>query len=83
MPPRLPAAHPRHEAPSGRPAAQPTSGRTPDVPLIVLTAWTTSPSTHERSMLEEGAALHDFLAEGMPTLLTEWHARRDNLPRDP
>jgi hypothetical protein len=29
------------------------------------------------SKLEEGAAFYDFLAEGMPALLTEWHARRD------
>lgn len=29
-----------------------------------------------RAMIEEGAALYDFLAERMPQLLTEWHARR-------
>ena len=34
-----------------------------------------------RSMLEEGAAFYDFLAERMPALLAEWHARRDNLAR--
>jgi hypothetical protein len=32
-----------------------------------------------RSMIEEGAAFYDFLAERMPALLTEWHARRDQL----
>lgn len=36
-----------------------------------------------RSMPKEGAAFYDFLAERMPALLTEWHARRDNLARDP
>jgi hypothetical protein len=32
-----------------------------------------------RSMIEEGAAFYDFLAERMPALLTEWHARRGQL----
>jgi hypothetical protein len=32
-------------------------------------------------MLEEGAAFYDFLAERMPALLSEWHARRDALRR--
>ena len=32
-----------------------------------------------RSMIEEGAAFYDFLAEKMPALLTEWHARRGQL----
>jgi DNA-binding transcriptional regulator GbsR (MarR family) len=39
------------------------------------------PSTR-RSMLEEAAAFFDFLAERMPALLSEWHARRDQLARD-
>jgi hypothetical protein len=39
--------------------------------------------TVRRSMLEEGAAFYDFLAERMPALLSEWHARRDKLTRDP
>ncbi len=33
-----------------------------------------------RSMIEEGAAFYDFLAERMPALLDEWHDRRKNLP---
>ncbi|MFD0734025.1 GbsR/MarR family transcriptional regulator [Planotetraspora mira] len=33
--------------------------------------------SERRSMLEEGAAFYDFLAERMPALLSEWHARRD------
>lgn len=37
--------------------------------------------TIRRSMIEEGAAFYDFLAERMPTLLTEWHARRDETAR--
>jgi hypothetical protein len=37
--------------------------------------------TTRRSMIEEGAAFYDFLAERMPTLLTEWHARRDEIAR--
>jgi hypothetical protein len=35
--------------------------------------------SERRSMIEEGAAFYDFLAERMPALLTEWHARRDQL----
>jgi hypothetical protein len=35
--------------------------------------------SERRSMIEEGAAFYDFLAERMPALLTEWHARRDRL----
>jgi DNA-binding transcriptional regulator GbsR (MarR family) len=35
-----------------------------------------------RSMLEEAAAFFDFLAERMPALLREWHARRDQLDPD-
>jgi DNA-binding transcriptional regulator GbsR (MarR family) len=41
-----------------------------------------SPSLR-RTMLEEAAAFFDFLAERMPALLTEWHARRDRLTRTP
>ncbi len=37
--------------------------------------------TVRRSIIEEGAAFYDFLAERMPALLTEWHARRDKLTR--
>ena len=29
-----------------------------------------------RALIEEAAAFYDFLAERMPQLLTEWHARR-------
>jgi hypothetical protein len=84
MPPRLPAAHPRHEA-------HPTlrqGGEVPDVPGAgklareALDLLEDGPAVR-RSMLEEGAALYDFLGERMPTPLTEWHARRDNLGRDP
>ena len=32
-----------------------------------------------RAILEDTAALGDFLAERMPALLQEWHARRDAL----
>jgi hypothetical protein len=35
--------------------------------------------SQRRSMIEEGAAFYDFLAERMPALLTEWHARRGQL----
>jgi hypothetical protein len=35
--------------------------------------------SERRSVIEEGAAFYDFLAERMPALLTEWHARRDQL----
>jgi hypothetical protein len=35
--------------------------------------------SERRSMIEEGAAFYDFLAERMPALLTEWLARRDQL----
>ena len=35
--------------------------------------------SERRSMIEEGAAFYDFLAERMPALLTELHARRDQL----
>ena len=35
--------------------------------------------SERRSMIEEGAAFYDFLAERMPALLTEWHARRGQL----
>ncbi|GAA3532247.1 hypothetical protein GCM10022419_009110 [Nonomuraea rosea] len=35
--------------------------------------------SERRRMLEEGAAFHDFLAERMPALLTEWHAKRAGL----
>jgi hypothetical protein len=81
---RLPTAHPRHEA-------HPTlrqGGEVPDVPGAGKLAREAldlleDGRTVRRSMLEEGAALYDFLAERMPTLLTEWHARRDNLARDP
>lgn len=38
--------------------------------------------TERRSMIEEGAAFYDFLAERMPALLAEWHARRDTLARN-
>jgi hypothetical protein len=38
--------------------------------------------TVRRSMLEEGAAFYDFLAERMPAPLTKWHALRDDLARD-
>ncbi|MBV8992245.1 MAG: MarR family transcriptional regulator [Pseudonocardiales bacterium] len=37
--------------------------------------------TERRAVIEEGAALYDFLAEKMPALLTEWHARRDSRKR--
>jgi hypothetical protein len=37
--------------------------------------------SQRRSMIAEGAAFYDFLAERMPALLTEWHARRDSLNR--
>jgi hypothetical protein len=30
-----------------------------------------------RSMIDEGAAFYEFLAERMPALLTEWHAQRN------
>lgn len=32
--------------------------------------------TERRALIEEAAALYDFLAERMPQLLAEWHARR-------
>jgi hypothetical protein len=32
-----------------------------------------------RSVIAEAAAFYDFLAERMPDLLTEWHARRGQL----
>ena len=35
-----------------------------------------------RTMLEEAAAFFDFLAEHLPQLLKEWHARRDQLTRN-
>jgi hypothetical protein len=38
--------------------------------------------TVRRSMLEEGVAFYDFLAEKMPALLTEWHSRRARVTRD-
>lgn len=37
--------------------------------------------TERRAMIEEGAALYDFLAEKMPALLTEWHSRRNRRNR--
>jgi hypothetical protein len=37
--------------------------------------------SERRSMIEEAAAFYDFLAERMPALLSEWHARRDALRR--
>jgi DNA-binding MarR family transcriptional regulator len=40
-----------------------------------------SPS-ERRSILEEGAAFFDFLAERMPALLIEWHNRREAIARD-
>lgn len=36
-------------------------------------------SPERRAVLEEAAALYDFLAERLPAVLAEWHARRDNL----
>lgn len=40
-----------------------------------------------RAVLEEAAALYDFLAERMPAVLDEWHANRSSQsfakPRDP
>ena len=33
--------------------------------------------TVRRSMIDEGAAFYEFLAERMPALLTEWHAQRN------
>jgi DNA-binding transcriptional regulator GbsR (MarR family) len=36
-------------------------------------------SPARRAILEDTAALGDFLAERMPALLQEWHARRDAL----
>ncbi|WP_204076059.1 GbsR/MarR family transcriptional regulator [Planotetraspora phitsanulokensis] len=39
--------------------------------------------SERRSMLEEGAAFYDFLAERMPALLSEWHVQRDTLRRRP
>ncbi|MFC4113056.1 MarR family transcriptional regulator [Nonomuraea zeae] len=35
--------------------------------------------TERRRMLDEGAAFYDFLAERLPALLTEWHAKRGTL----
>jgi hypothetical protein len=39
-------------------------------------ALLTDGRTGRRSMIEEGAAFYEFLAEKMPALLAEWNARR-------